>query len=134
MQKYFLSKRNKLLFTLVACILALFLFGLGPSTIQAATIFPHVLPQAKAISLSTQCGTWNVISSPNNGASYDVLNGVSALSPTNAWAVGDYNISPGPLQTLIEHWDGTQWSIVPSPNQLTFRLISLLACRLETLK
>jgi hypothetical protein len=42
------------------------------------------------------------------------------ISPTNAWAVGDYsytypNQEVGTL-TLIEHWDGSQWNIVPSPN------------------
>lgn len=38
------------------------------------------------------------------------LNGVSALSATDAWAVG-YN-SAGPL---IVHWDGTAWSQVGTP-------------------
>jgi hypothetical protein len=63
--------------------------------------------------------TWSVISSPNAGAGWNVLFGVAALSPTNVWAVGWYTAqqnSTRPEKTLIEHWDGTSWSIVSSPN------------------
>lgn len=63
--------------------------------------------------------TWSVIASPNAGAGWNVLFGVAALSPTNVWAVGWYTQqvnSTRPEKTLIEHWDGTSWSIVSSPN------------------
>jgi hypothetical protein len=45
------------------------------------------------------------------------LNAVIALSATDAWAVG-FSVSPAQstLTTLIEHWDGTRWQIVASPN------------------
>jgi hypothetical protein len=39
---------------------------------------------------------------------------VDDLSPDNAWTVG----TSGGL-TLIEHWNGHRWSIVPSPNPAT---------------
>jgi hypothetical protein len=42
------------------------------------------------------------------------LAGVDDLSPDNAWTVG----TSGAL-TLIEHWNGHRWSIVPSPNSAT---------------
>ena len=63
--------------------------------------------------------TWSVMSSPNAGAGWNVLFGVAALSPTNVWAVGWYTAqvnSTRPEKTLIEHWNGTSWSIVSSPN------------------
>jgi hypothetical protein len=44
-----------------------------------------------------------------------VLNDVATISPTDAWAVGQLNNSGYP-KTLIEHWDGTSWTIVPSPS------------------
>jgi hypothetical protein len=64
-----------------------------------------------------------------NGTSWSDVAGVStvnmgavtALSPTNVWAVG---IGPGarrnsfPRATIV-HWDGTSWSIVPSQNPKT---------------
>jgi len=42
---------------------------------------------------------------------------VTALSPTNVWAVGE-DLRAGSAtggNTLIEHYNGTAWSIVPSP-------------------
>jgi hypothetical protein len=33
------------------------------------------------------------------------------------WAVGSYrDENRGPDKTLVEHWNGTSWSVVPSPN------------------
>jgi len=48
------------------------------------------------------------------------LGGVADISPTDAWAVGFFAgttlLGSGPEQELvIEHWDGTQWSVFPSP-------------------
>jgi hypothetical protein len=37
---------------------------------------------------------------------------VAVVSARDAWAVGNVNIGRG---TLIEHWDGTGWTIAPSP-------------------
>jgi uncharacterized membrane protein len=62
---------------------------------------------------------WSVISSPNAGAGWNILEGVAALAPNNVWAVGYYTQqqnSTRPALTLIEHWDGTSWKIVASPN------------------
>ncbi|HZT31921.1 MAG TPA: hypothetical protein VFA33_18675 [Bryobacteraceae bacterium] len=53
-----------------------------------------------------------ILSTHGNNA----LNGVIALSPTNAYAVGYQAASNGAVLTLVEHWDGTQWSVMPSPN------------------
>jgi hypothetical protein len=59
---------------------------------------------------------WQIIPSP--GPKYYPLRGVAAVSPNDVWAVGGER--PNPILqhpvTLIEHWNGTQWSQVPSPN------------------
>ena len=57
--------------------------------------------------------TWSNVAAPSPFFE-SVLSGVTALAPNNVWAVGETNV--GPIQTLIEHWDGTSWSVVPSPN------------------
>ena len=45
------------------------------------------------------------------------ITGVLDLSPSDAWAVGrTTDLSTDVSRTLIEHWNGTAWSIVPSPN------------------
>jgi hypothetical protein len=61
---------------------------------------------------------WSVIPSPNKSPIDDSeLLAVSALAPNDVWAVGDYQVAfEYEWETLIEHWDGTAWSIVPSPN------------------
>ncbi len=60
---------------------------------------------------------WSIITTPNV-ASISALNAVASLSANDVWAVGESstgNKGKG-SQTLIEHWDGSAWSIVPSPN------------------
>jgi hypothetical protein len=60
---------------------------------------------------------WTIVESTNVGTGGNDLNGLIAVSPTNLWAVGSYYApSLHVAQTLIEHWDGTNWSVVPSPN------------------
>lgn len=44
------------------------------------------------------------------------LSGVSAVSANDVWAVGESQVPGVGLQTLIEHWNGRKWSVVPSPN------------------
>ncbi len=60
---------------------------------------------------------WKHVSSPNpGGSSHDnILQGVTAITAGNAWAVGGYTIGAG-FQTLIERWNGTSWKKVASPN------------------
>jgi hypothetical protein len=58
------------------------------------------------------------VPSPNKYTGYNVLYGVSASSAADAWAVGSLCCKPGYFGdgTLTEHWNGTAWSIVPSPD------------------
>jgi hypothetical protein len=53
------------------------------------------------------------------GSKNNDLIGVAVLAAGNAWAVGtdayaDAGAQGG--QTLVEHWNGTAWSVVPSPD------------------
>jgi hypothetical protein len=58
---------------------------------------------------------WSIVTSPTIPSGDTAqLNGVVDLASNNAWAVGTEGTSAG-VFTLIEHWDGTQWSIVSSP-------------------
>jgi hypothetical protein len=45
----------------------------------------------------------------------NTFTGVTVISPCDAWAAG-FDISGGADQTLTEHWNGSQWSVVRSPN------------------
>src|SRR5262249_43487003 len=60
---------------------------------------------------------WTVVPSPNATAS-DSLGSVSAISSNDVWAVGCGNFcgsDTGAGSLLVEHWDGTQWTINPTP-------------------
>lgn len=62
-------------------------------------------------------GEWQVVPSPSIGNLDNNLAAVSAASASDAWAVGDYNSNnPNVLENLGEHWDGSSWQVIPSPN------------------
>jgi hypothetical protein len=57
---------------------------------------------------------WTSVPTPRiKGKNYG-LNSIYAISPTDVWAVGAQGPSnaPGIWLTLVEHWDGSSWSIV----------------------
>lgn len=61
--------------------------------------------------------SWTDVTVPQPAGQQATLSGVDDLSPTDAWAVGtSFVADPGDGLTLIEHWNGTTWSIVPSPD------------------
>jgi hypothetical protein len=61
--------------------------------------------------------TWSSVPVPNPGRSSAELLGVTALASDDVWAVG-WREGPeaGADRTLVEHWDGSSWSVVPSPS------------------
>jgi hypothetical protein len=60
---------------------------------------------------------WSVVPSPSVGDGSNTLTGVSALSAHNIWAVGYYFSGNAHVRsTLVEHYDGSDWTVVPSPN------------------
>jgi hypothetical protein len=73
--------------------------GLGSAAASAAT-----------------CQAWTGVQQPPSpGNGNNDLSGVTVITPCNAWAVGT-DINGGQAQTLIEHWNGASWTVVPSLN------------------
>jgi hypothetical protein len=62
--------------------------------------------------------SWSIVSNPNPVPNGNFLNGLAARTSSDAWAVGYYfpTAAPDRSKTLIEHWNGTRWRIIPSPN------------------
>jgi hypothetical protein len=65
---------------------------------------------------------WRLVPSPNPAGDAS-LAGVTASWTNNIWAVGTYNPLDSctgdgcdPLVTLIMHWNGTRWKVLPSPS------------------
>jgi len=90
-------------------------YASDPSTGVALTLVEHWNGSA-----------WSIVPSQsprNEGLS---LTGVSAVAANDVWTVGYYN-APGDLYrttTLLEHWDGRHWNIVPSPNDGSSRTLN----------
>jgi hypothetical protein len=55
--------------------------------------------------------TWSRSSPAPVDAHYRYFNAVDGASTDDVWAVG--HATPGPL---IQHWDGSSWQVVPSPD------------------
>lgn len=75
---------------------------------------PSIEPTMIHTSSSSNCSAWSIVPSPTslgNGS----LQGVTAISVHNVWAVGYTYINNHP-QTLIEHWNGKSWTVISSPN------------------
>jgi hypothetical protein len=59
--------------------------------------------------------SWIAVPTPTLKGRAD-FDGVAAVASGDVWAVGAKDISDtGTAQPLIEHWDGTSWSVVSSP-------------------
>jgi hypothetical protein len=60
---------------------------------------------------------WQRSTIPQTGQRGSMLLGLTAISPTDAWAEGDYTATNDSLDhPLILHWDGNQWSEVAPVN------------------
>ena len=80
---------------------------------------------------------WSKVASPNTGI-FSALRAVSADSPTDAWAVGQFQDTSFNTLPLIEHWNGSSWSIVNGytlnePYSTIIGVLALSSTNIETL-
>jgi hypothetical protein len=96
----------------VSCTSTSFCVAVG-HTIDSSTISP---PSRTFVERWN--GTkWSIVASPNPASGgYNTLNGVSCTSTSRCIAVGGYLTPDGRRPTLVEQWNGTEWSILASPN------------------
>jgi hypothetical protein len=63
--------------------------------------------------------SWQIVATPNPGAKNDFLNTPVAIARDNVWVVGSQGSTGDEgagARTLVEHWNGSNWSVVTSPN------------------
>jgi len=82
-------------------------------------------PTQQSLALHYTGGDWTVVPSPDiTSANGGGLAGIACVSPDDCWAVGTANgplwdligtPPPGEVQAVIEHWTGSSWATVPSP-------------------
>jgi hypothetical protein len=89
------------------------------STNDAWAIGSHNVSGSLAVSTLTMRwngSNWRIVPSPDTPNFENHLNAIDGTSPNDLWAVGhtqngDYSVR----EPLILHWNGSAWSIVPSP-------------------
>jgi hypothetical protein len=80
----------------------------GPASLQTLTL------------RDTGSSGWQVVASPNVGTNQiNFFSDISAVSATNAWAVGEFDSNRFVRRTLIAHFSNGSWKVVPSPNSGT---------------
>lgn len=58
---------------------------------------------------------WSLVKTPNRGGEGSLLNGITALGPGDVWAVGQTQQLNGAIMPMTDQFNGTSWSVVPSP-------------------
>jgi len=78
-----------------------------PQNGRAPQIAPRVAPACN--------DQWNIVTSASAGTNANnEFNSVSAISSTDAWAVGDFETGTSPnflRQPQAQHWDGSSWTL-----------------------
>lgn len=62
---------------------------------------------------------WTLDTTPQPNPVENTIYAIVANSANNAWAIGnqgEYRSSTNPRRNLALHWNGSTWSVVPSPN------------------
>jgi hypothetical protein len=90
-----------------------------PAALFTLFLLP-TLAAAKGPSMRPACiddGRWTTVSNPGPTYSMAGLYGVAVLASNDIWAVGEQYVTAfSAYQPLIEHWNGSAWSVVPGPN------------------
>jgi hypothetical protein len=91
--------------------------AIGPSDIWA-TGFYYNGTANKTLTAHWNGTKWSIVRSPSPSSTNNSLTSVAAVSTNDVWGVGiRSNASdPNPDKTLTEHWSGTSWTVVPSPD------------------
>jgi hypothetical protein len=60
---------------------------------------------------------WTLVTMPQPSPSIGTEpSAVTAVAANDAWAVGGTFVRQGLTNTLVYHWNGTSWTVIPSPN------------------
>ncbi|MFI5275992.1 MAG: hypothetical protein ACHQ1E_01885 [Ktedonobacterales bacterium] len=102
------QKRTPVTALVLLCLLTT-LSACGQVAAKKAPAAPTPVPLPKG---------WNMVASPRVGEE-GALQDVAIISANDAWAVGSYYGVDALQRTLTEHWDGSTWSVVSSPNPST---------------
>jgi hypothetical protein len=86
----------------------------------------------RALAMHWDGKSWREVSmAPVPSAGTVQINALGAAAPNDVWAVGYWSrwtTRGAPIYALVEHWDGTAWSVVPVPHSSDdYRLLTGVA-------
>ena len=90
--------------------------AISSSDVWAVGSFADSSGQQNTLALHWDGSQWSQVPSFSPAGTFSQFRAVRALSTNDVWAVGSSFSNATGFQTLIEHWNGTQWTVVPSPN------------------
>jgi hypothetical protein len=110
--------------------------AISASDIWAVGSFQNASFTISPFALHYNGSSWTVTILPQpavSGPSRPILHGVTAVSSSDVWAVGENEEVPGlGITTLIEHWDGHGWTIVSSPTPGAYPALNAVAARSDS--
>jgi hypothetical protein len=71
---------------------------------------------AGSVILHWNGSSWQLVAHPKVATGYDTLWGLAAAAPNDVWAVGYWNQRGSGIHTRVEHWDGSTWKLVATPD------------------
>jgi len=92
--------------------------GTSSSDVWAAGIEYDTTVGWKALVEHWDGASWSISTTPDLGPG-TYIQGVAAISPTDAWLVGYRDAA------VTEHWDGTSWTIVPATGYALYAVTAL---------
>lgn len=94
-----------------------------PWMLSVATVLALAAPApatADVGAIDPTLPVWGSVPTPNRGPLANALLGIDVIAADDVWAVGEYNSGVVPTatgrRTLAQHFDGTRWRLVPTPN------------------
>jgi hypothetical protein len=90
--------------------------AISSNDVWAVGSFADSSGQQNTLAVHWDGSQWSVVSTPSPPNTFSQFRAVRAVSTNDVWAVGSSFSNATGFQTLIEHWNGTQWSVVPSPD------------------
>jgi hypothetical protein len=91
--------------------------GVAATSATDAWFVGYTVPVGQHLTLTEHGnGTaWTVAPSPSHGTFDNSLASVAETATNNAWAVGITWLDNDDFATLVEHWNGSAWTVTPSP-------------------
>jgi hypothetical protein len=102
-------------------IAAVVTFAIGSAVVATIDLDVDEAPVSPTPSVTAspapECDpTWEVVPSADPGEAPTTLLGVTAITTSEAWAVGGIGDPAAPTAVSIQRWDGTEWSPFQAPS------------------